>query len=303
MTGIYKIVNNIDNKIYIGQSTDIEHRWCQHRYEINRKIEHPLYCDMRKYGIENFSFEIVEECSLEDLDEKEKYWIKYYNTTEKEKGYNIELGGKNNKTIYDYDLIYEYWEKGYSCQQLQEKFNCGDSVITRMLRKFNISESEAKSRSCYKKQFVALSKDNYPLRIFNGANDISRFFTGFESKANNIEEKIKKHQSLFGYYWDHLTENNYPERNLTDKEFLSYQMPKTKELTREEKEILSKNQRIVNRPSREQLKQLIRTKSFTEIGKMYGVSDNAIRKWCDFENLPRKKGQINSYSDKEWELV
>ena len=59
-------------------------------------------------------------------------------------------------------------------------------------------------------------------------------------------------------------------------------------------------QRKVNRPSREELKQLIRTKSFLAIGKQFGVSDNAIRKWCDCEHLPRKKSDIKKYSDEEW---
>lgn len=59
-------------------------------------------------------------------------------------------------------------------------------------------------------------------------------------------------------------------------------------------------QRTVCRPSRNELKQLIRIKSFTDIGKQYGVSDNAIRKWCDYESLPRKKSDIKKYTDEEW---
>ena len=55
--------------------------------------------------------------------------------------------------------------------------------------------------------------------------------------------------------------------------------------------------------SREELKKLIRTTSFTQIGKQYGVSDNAIRKWCDKYNLPRKVSDIKKISDKDWELI
>lgn len=55
--------------------------------------------------------------------------------------------------------------------------------------------------------------------------------------------------------------------------------------------------------TREQLKSLIREKSFTSIGTMYNVSDNAIRKWCDKFNLPRTKKEINSYSNEEWNLI
>ena len=60
---------------------------------------------------------------------------------------------------------------------------------------------------------------------------------------------------------------------------------------------------IVNNISREELKNLIRTKTFTYIGKQYGVSNNAVRKWCDKYNLPRTKKEINAYSDKEWDLL
>lgn len=58
-----------------------------------------------------------------------------------------------------------------------------------------------------------------------------------------------------------------------------------------------------NNLSREELKDLIRTKSFLELGKKFGVSDNAIRKWCDAMSLPRTKKEINSYSDEEWNNV
>lgn len=56
-------------------------------------------------------------------------------------------------------------------------------------------------------------------------------------------------------------------------------------------------------PTREQLKDLIRTTSFLKIGNMYGFSDNAVRKWCDKMNLPRTKEDINAYSDEEWALI
>lgn len=54
---------------------------------------------------------------------------------------------------------------------------------------------------------------------------------------------------------------------------------------------------------REELKKLIRTSSFLQIGKMYGVSDNAIRKWCDKYDLPRRRQDIKAYSDEEWAKI
>lgn len=64
-----------------------------------------------------------------------------------------------------------------------------------------------------------------------------------------------------------------------------------------------KAQRTCARPTREELKKLIRTTPFTQIAAVFRVSDNAIRKWCDFYNLPRKKTIINQYSDAEWEKI
>ena len=64
-----------------------------------------------------------------------------------------------------------------------------------------------------------------------------------------------------------------------------------------------KARRMVERPDRETLKQLIRTVPFTQIGKQYGVSDNSIRKWCKAENLPSKISEIKLYSDQEWEKI
>lgn len=56
-------------------------------------------------------------------------------------------------------------------------------------------------------------------------------------------------------------------------------------------------------PSRDTLKQLIRTQPFTKIGNEYNVSDNAVRKWCDKYNLPRQKKQINCLSNEEWAKI
>ena len=92
MVGIYKITNNINQHCYIGQSTQIQKRWQNHKiaaYNLNDKgYNYPLYKAFRKYGIENFSFTILEKCNNEDLNEKEVFWINYYHPE-----YNQALGG------------------------------------------------------------------------------------------------------------------------------------------------------------------------------------------------------------------
>jgi len=63
---------------------------------------------MKKYGIENFKFEIIEECSDEEVDTREIYWIDYYDTFKN--GYNLTRGGEGG-LIYDYDEIVELYKK------------------------------------------------------------------------------------------------------------------------------------------------------------------------------------------------
>lgn len=65
----------------------------------------------------------------------------------------------------------------------------------------------------------------------------------------------------------------------------------------------NKQAQVVERPNRDTLKMLIRTKSFLEIGRMYNVTDNAVRKWCDSYNLPRRTGDIKKISAEEWDNI
>lgn len=96
MIGIYKITNNLNKHSYIGQSVRIEHRWQEHKshYNWQRERKKPLYLAFQKYGIENFTFEVLEECEREKLSEREKYWIAFYNTYKD--GYNQTSGGEDN---------------------------------------------------------------------------------------------------------------------------------------------------------------------------------------------------------------
>lgn len=109
MIGIYKITNKLNGKCYIGQSLDIEQRWSKHLSTFKRKNcpNYKIYRAFAKYGLENFTFEILEECMPEELDHQEVYWINFFNSFED--GYNMSLGGKacngtNDKKVYQYSL-------------------------------------------------------------------------------------------------------------------------------------------------------------------------------------------------------
>lgn len=98
---IYRITCTENNKVYIGQTKNKRKRIDEHKYDLRHNIHHSIYMQraFNKYGEKSFKFEIIEECSEFDVDEKECYWIKKYNSTNKNYGYNSESGGNKNKIL------------------------------------------------------------------------------------------------------------------------------------------------------------------------------------------------------------
>lgn len=95
---IYKITNDVNDKVYIGQTIKIRptDRWSQHKYIATHLDQEKgisiLHRAMNKYGVDKFHFEIVEEIANDQLDEHEQYWIQQYQSIEPN-GYNITAGG------------------------------------------------------------------------------------------------------------------------------------------------------------------------------------------------------------------
>lgn len=116
MIGIYKITNNINNKVYIGQSINIESRIKDHFFKnySNEKHYHGvLDKEIRETGVENFSWEILKECKREELNQYEIYYISLYNSCDPLKGYNIKGGGSpilngQKRKIIDTDTLKIY---------------------------------------------------------------------------------------------------------------------------------------------------------------------------------------------------
>lgn len=79
--GIYKITNLLTEQCYIGQSVNVSDRWKQHckcGLGIEASATNKLYNSMQEDGVWNFSFELLEQCSKENLNQKEKFWIEMY---------------------------------------------------------------------------------------------------------------------------------------------------------------------------------------------------------------------------------
>ena len=107
MAYIYKIFNDVNDKIYIGKTEySLKNRFSAHCYDALKRSDktekRPLYRAMRKYGVDKFHIELIEE--TDNPAEREIYWINRLQTYKY--GYNATLGGEGKKYI-DYDLVIE----------------------------------------------------------------------------------------------------------------------------------------------------------------------------------------------------
>lgn len=148
---VYKITNITNNKVYIGITKQIIKRIGNHIYyskNPNSPNNTYLHKALRKYGLEFFTIEILEICNnLETLNNKEIYWIKYYNSTDNKKGYNLDCGGnvkepnKQNitnrqlnakvKPVAQYDLQGNLIQTFYSIKEASRQLSISDSDIHR----------------------------------------------------------------------------------------------------------------------------------------------------------------------------
>lgn len=185
MIGIYKITNQVNGKKYIGQSLNIGQRWKDHKYiaksnNENRKYHMAIYEAIRKYGIDNFIFEILEECSKELLDEKERYWISYYNSNTKENGYNETAGGQKTFALSGekHSQAKLTWEQVH---QIKELLRTTDLSLTEIGAKFNITNGIIHNIN-HGKNWKEENED-YPIRL----NPI-KSLQGSRSKQSKLDE-------------------------------------------------------------------------------------------------------------------
>ena len=183
---IYKITNKINNKIYIGQvyNKTIQDRFKRHINEASEKSKSYIGRAIYKYGKENFICELIDTASsLKELNEKEKYWISYYNSTNHNIGYNLTPGGDGGNT--------------YLCKsklELQEIKN-------------KISKSNTGINNGLSKQIKAYNIITKEIIHFNTLTEACKYFN-HKQKGSFIQHCEHKAKYLWRKEWTFAYENN-----------------------------------------------------------------------------------------------
>lgn len=138
---IYIIRNNINNKVYIGQtSVDIKRRFLNHLSAARRGKDYVIGKAIRKYGANNFYIELLEECPIDQLNDKEKYYIEKYNATNNKYGYNISIGGNAVTKAKELNVsqILEMFHLGIPAYKIAKELHVGIVRITTILKSYNV---------------------------------------------------------------------------------------------------------------------------------------------------------------------
>lgn len=134
---IYKITNKVNGKSYIGQTRyTLEFRWRQH---IHKKDNTYFHNAIRKYGVDNFSIEALEEVEVSRLNDREIFYIAKYNTFND--GYNLTIGGDGNRRLLldnSYEEIKSLYLSGFSSNKIATLYNVDKVSIVKILRQLGV---------------------------------------------------------------------------------------------------------------------------------------------------------------------
>ena len=201
---IYKITNDINNKIYIGKTvTSLSERWSKHLYAAKTEKTH-LYNAMRKYGFEHFNISIVEDNIPDELlNEKEIYYIQNFDTIKN--GYNQTIGGDGRKWI-NREEVKNFYEQGKSVREIAEELDVWYSSIVDVLKELNIyNKEEAINRGIITsslkqsdKKVLQYTEDLILLKEFGSLKEASES-TGFNK--GSIKTACENKTGYKGYFW------------------------------------------------------------------------------------------------------
>lgn len=211
---IYKIWNEENDKVYIGETLQaLESRWQEHLYS-SKTLDTHLYRAMRKYGTDKFHIEVVEQVSNDKLYEREKYWIQYYDSVSN--GYNIRYGGEGNQScILPLEEVEQLWQKGFGISEIAEKLNVTRAIVrNRIYTSKFYSEQEAQKRGTEKRN---LEKSKAIIQLSLDGREVARFSSGVEAEQQTgidrklISQALRSKRMSQGYLW------RYADKDIAQK--------------------------------------------------------------------------------------
>lgn len=215
MAFIYKITNDVNGKVYIGKTLfSVEKRWKEHLNDSRRERckNRPLYRAMNKYGVEHFHIETIEQCTDENVSDKEKYWISYYKSYHN--GYNATYGGDGtirvNRALVillwlaDKTVKFIGWFTGYDKGLISKILkSCGVTPHSMISR----SRTASKLRDSNSLIILMNDLDGKFLRSFQSISEAANLFENKDSMLNHILEVCNRkgcRHTAGGYRWSYF---------------------------------------------------------------------------------------------------
>lgn len=222
---IYKITNNFNQKSYIGLTTRpsqvrYKEHFCRLDADYDTQKDGYLHRAMKLYGPQNFSFEVIED-NIEDyniLQEREIYWIKYYNTYKE--GYNMTKGG-NQPTHQKYDLnqIKDLWNQGHTRTEISEIIHCNPGYMSVLLHRIGLTMQEISSRgNAYRSMPIEqYSLSGQYINMYPSIRRAAIIFFNDANKAVNIRSAcMGKIAQAYNYIWK-FTDDETPISTLVTR--------------------------------------------------------------------------------------
>lgn len=215
MAYIYEIINDVNNKRYIGKTEfDINKRFAEHCNDAfkDRNEKRPLYRAIRKYGVEHFHINLIEETNFPE--EREIYWINEKQTFHN--GYNATIGG-DGKRLLDYDLIIKTYNELLNLNETSKA--CGASVdaIRNILKSNNvkIKSSGDIAKEKFHRTVGMYDKTDHSILIntFLSTGDASQYLIDNNITSSTKVRGVNSHivhvcngqrESAYGYWWQYL---------------------------------------------------------------------------------------------------
>lgn len=213
---IYQIVNDINDKVYVGKTCRaLNERFNEHVRAMSKRFceKRPLYYAMNKYGAEHFSIRLLEECEDSELDNREKYWIRAFDS--RNHGYNATDGG-DGALRFDHSAILDELVLNPYPAEVARCVGCSQDLVRSIAKQHGISvKHNTEFLRKYSPQKEIVGDNGKEFVCFDSACDAAKwvFEAGLAKTLNSgvrshiVDCANGKRHSAYGYNWKYSYDN------------------------------------------------------------------------------------------------